>query len=586
MIGILRPNGAVCGVEKRRGNLVPAGPRGVSGYSRVDRGLYTCYSTHYNRYEMVGGENPRGQVDVESNGKKRVIVVGAGAAGLAIAGRLASKESVERVVVLEKNSCVGGRLQSEEMDGYRFDTGPSLLLFPRVYKETFEALGVDTSELDLRLVSPAAYRVFFPDGDSIDLLGDEDAMAEAMEQREKGAGDGYRRFLRIARNNLELGMPYFIEQDFTHLSDAKGLLDLLPKATSLNPWHLLGPYDLVLREFFKDARLRAAVTFQTLYVGLTPYNAPGVFSLLVGTEMNDGVYYPMGGFQTIRDAIERAVVDAGVEICTDHEVARILVRDDMSVCGVELAGSGKRIEADIVVCNRDLPAAYSLIDDEQADISSNAKRYGERKTAQLASLQYSSGIIAFNWCFDRKLDDSLLHHNIFLSDKPRKAWKLARDADELQEWPNFYCHMPSKTDPSAAPPGCESVMVLLPVANMQKLRDPSGYDELIRKGRETVVRYMAKVTGIPDLEKHIVGEQVIDPVAWEQLYGLKFGSAFGLAHGLDQLSLFRPANKDPTVSGLYFTGASTRPGNGVPLCFISAKLCSERIMHDLHASSP
>ena len=202
-----------------------------------------------------------------------VVVVGGGVGGLAVAGRLA-KQGL-KVTLLEKNKDVGGRMQSIHMKDWRFDIGPSLLLFPQKYLETFQELGIDLADIPLKQVLPAAYRVFFADGEQIDLLHDVKEMKKQLEAKEPGAGAGYDEFIAMATKNLEIGMPNFVDRDLTNLSDAKGLLDLLPKATSLNPWHLLGPYDVVLRQFFSSARIRAALTFQTLYVG----TFPRIFSL-------------------------------------------------------------------------------------------------------------------------------------------------------------------------------------------------------------------------------------------------------------------------------------------------------------------
>jgi phytoene desaturase (3,4-didehydrolycopene-forming) len=507
--------------------------------------------------------------------KKHVAVVGGGVGGLVCAGLLAKDERYQ-VVLLEKNDTVGGRMQSEYIDGWRFDSGPSLLLFPNIYKETLASLGVDNIEMEQ--VLPAAYRVFFTDGDSIDLLHDTDDMRAQLELREPGAARGYDKFLEMSKNHLEVGMPYFIERDFTEFSDAKGLFDLIPKASVLNPFYLLGPYDLVLKQFFKSPKIRAAFTFQTLYVGLNPFNSPGVFSLLAGTEIIDGVYYPTGGFEKIRDSLKDAVERLGVEIRTGIEVQAIHVAQ--GVAGNSLAtgittNSGEHIDADIVVSNRDVAASYQIIDSKTDFLA----KYASEKVSQLESYDYSCGIISFQWCLNKKVD-ALLHHNVFISNNARKAWRPARNAREIEEFPNFYVHMPSKTDSTASPgPDSESLMILLPVANLQQI-DESSYDDLIQVGRVSVLRYLEKATGITNFESLIVHEKIIDPPQWRDMYGLTHGAAFGLSHGLNQLSIFRPPIKDAMVSNLYFTGASTRPGNGVPLCMIGARLAAERIIKD------
>jgi phytoene desaturase (3,4-didehydrolycopene-forming) len=518
----------------------------------------------------------------------KVVVVGGGAGGLASAGRLARAGC--NVTLLEKNAELGGRVQSEHINGWRFDTGPSLLLFPQKYEETFEALGTPmASVVDICRVEPAAYRVFFPSspGYSIDLLNNPDEMAAQLEKLEPGAGASFFKFVAMAKSHLDIGMPYFIDRSFDELTNAKSLFDLLPKLSSINPWQMLGPHDMVMRNFFKDPRLRAAFTFQDLYVGLTPGSAPAVFSLLAGTELTDGVWYPRGGgFQTIRDGLETAIKKCGVEVKTNSEVKTIEVEDkNGAVKGVRIA-NGDFIEADVVVCNRDLPAAYDLL--EQSVVQSVAN-HAAKETKKLSNLKYSMGVIAYNWCITGKLE-GLAHHNVFLSEKFEAAWKPAATPRDFPQYPNFYVHVPSKTDPSAAPEGCDSVMILLPVAHMQLKAKKTGesdssstnYEELVAAGRQKILDSFkaAGIGGDGAIEDMIAHEMVIAPPQWKERYGVQHGAAFGLSHSLDQLSLFRPGNKDEAVPGLYFVGASTRPGNGVPLCFIGAKLTSERILKD------
>jgi len=518
----------------------------------------------------------------------KVVVVGGGAGGLASAGRLARAGC--SVTLLEKNAELGGRVQSEHINGWRFDTGPSLLLFPQKYEETFDALDTPMASLvDISRIEPAAYRVFFPSspGYSIDLLNNPDDMAAQLEELEPGAGAAFFKFLAMAKSHLDIGMPYFIDRSFDELKNAKNLFDLLPKLSSINPWQMLGPHDVVMRDFFKDPRLRAAFCFQDLYVGLTPGSAPAVFSLLAGTELTDGVWYPRGGFQSVRDGLEMAIKKCGVEVRTQSEVASIEVGQNEIVQGVRTT-SGDFLEADVVVCNRDLPAAYSLL--HQSPVKRVAD-HAVKQTKKLSNLKYSAGVIAYNWCIKGKLE-GLAHHNVFLSEEFEAAWKPAATPQELPQFPNFYVHVPSKSDPTAAPEGCESVMILLPVAHMQLKAKKTGsifnsiekdtstnYDELVNAGRQRIIDSF-KAAGIEDVSKMIAHEMFITPPQWKERYGVQHGAAFGLSHTLDQLSLFRPSDKEEAIEGLYFVGASTRPGNGVPLCFIGAKLTAERILKD------
>mmetsp|Transcript_16225 Transcript_16225/g.48604 ORF Transcript_16225/g.48604 Transcript_16225/m.48604 type:complete len:396 (+) Transcript_16225:696-1883(+) len=393
-------------------------------------------------------------------------------------------------------------------------------------------------------------------------------MRAQLDTVEPGAGAQYDRFLKQARASLNMGVPNFIEKDFTRASDYLRLPALLPKLGGVSLPQLLEPHDRMLKRYFKDWRIRGLLSFQDLYVGLSPATAPGVFSLLAGTELTDGVFYPAGGFATVVKGLLAAAERCGAQFHYNCAAAGIETAGGR-VTGVRLT-DGSHLPADIVVSNRDLPASYTLLEGE-------AIEYGTQRHGRLAAMEYSAGVISYCWALKRRAP-ALLHHNVFLSGKGEEAWQRARSAEELQQFPNFYVHCPARTDPTAAPDGRDSVMVLLPVANMQQ-SGTDEYEALVTAGREAILRTMA-AAGIGDIAEDIEEEVVTTPPQWRDLYGLQHGAAFGLSHGLNQLAPFRPAVKDQRVDGLYFVGASTRPGNGVPLCMISAALAAERIQQD------
>ena len=354
---------------------------------------------------------------------------------------------------------------------------------------------------------------------------------------------------------------------------------------------------------FKDPRLRALFTFQDLYVGLSPYTAAGVFSLLAATEITDGVHYPVGGFQTVRDGLLRAAEANGVRVRTGARVARIVVAAGAEggrarAAGVVLEG-GEEIAADAVVTNVDVATSLGLVGSSSGSSSSlggSSSSGGDaagpllahaaRRRARLEAAEYSAGVIAFNWAVAPGAAAGalapLLHHNVFLSGDFEASWRRARRPEELARCPNFYLHCPTRTDPSAAPPGGHSVMVLLPVANEQERGGDDDYGALVAAGRAAVLRALREA-GAGDLEAPgaIADEFVITPPQWRARYGLAHGAAFGLSHGLNQLSLLRPGPEDPNLPGLFFCGASARPGNGVPLTMLSGQQTAGRVARAL-----
>ena len=304
----------------------------------------------------------------------------------------------------------------------------------------------------------------------------------------------------------------------------------------------------------------------------------------------------------MRDALEALARRNGAVVRTGAAVERILVetrrvadsegreRDAPRAVGVQLAG-GERLLADVVVANPDIPYVFdALLADGGPALRAEAGR--------LERMDYSASVIEFNWAVDAKLA-ALLQHNVFLSSDFKGSWNRAVFPEDLAapKQCNFYVHSPAYTDPSAAPPGCESVMVLLPVANLAEataaakragrpLPDPAA---MVEAGREAILRRFAEQGVSADLRAHIKHEMVITPAEWRERYNLTHGAVFGLSHGLLQLACFRPPTQTgipgwpdtPKVDGLYYVGASTRPGNGVPLVMMGVAVTYDNVIRDV-----
>jgi phytoene desaturase (3,4-didehydrolycopene-forming) len=538
--------------------------------------------------------------------KQTAIVVGGGVGGLGMASRLA--HAGYDVTILEKNLDTGGRCRSESFEGkgegYRFDTGPSLMLLPDRYREQFTAVGKNLHDyMDIERVDPA-YRAHFGDHTTLDLLYDTEKMRAQLDAVEEGAGGRYIDWLGRARASLDYGVAAFIEKDANSILDFVDLRRVGPLALAVNPVDLLLPQFNQMAKYFKNEKLRALFSYQELYVGLSPYNAPGVFSLLAATELTDGVWYPIGGFDKVRQSLQKLADEEGVTTRLGAEVSKIVTeplpdetgsaikgsKATQRVTGVRLE-SGEFLNADVVVANPDLPCVWEQMIDHET--FPEAKKEAER----WEDAEYSCSVIEFNWCLDETVPD-LLHHNVFLSGDYKGSWERPAVVEDFAapKQHNFYCHNPVYTDKSCAPEGGASVMVLLPVANINEqakickkrgLPVPSEED-MVNAAREAVLRRF-KEAG-KDIEKNIVSESVTTPSQWQERFNIKHGAVFGLSHGLTQLAAFRPPVRtgipqldSPEVDGLHFVGASTRPGNGVPLVLMGVKVVFEKIM-ELHGA--
>jgi phytoene desaturase len=488
---------------------------------------------------------------------KSVIVIGAGIGGLAVAGRLARQGY--QVTIIEKASHPGGRATRLEKDGYRFDTGPTLFLMPEVFKETFTALGEKMEQhLQLKRLDPT-YRVHFHDDTTLDLSADLEKMRRQLDGIEPGSFESFLRFMAEGYRNYRLSLQHFVGRNFNSLLDYFSLRNL-PLLFKLKA--LVKHADRTAR-FFNDPRLQAAFSFQNMYLGVSPFDAPATYSLLQYTELGDGIWFPMGGMYKVIESLAAIAEGLGVRFRYNTTVERIEV-DGKRASGVILA-DGKRLTADILIANADLPYVYQSLLPEDG----SARRMLNKK--------YTSSALMFYWGVKGERSPELLHHNVFLADhRYRQSFDEIFKGHTLPDEPSFYVCAPTRTDPSFAPPDGDSLMALVPVGHLDE-NQPQDWDELERRARQTVLSRLEEL-GVRDLEERIVFEAKWGPPYYRDELNLVKGSAFGLSHNFSQVGYLRPHNRHPRYQNLYFAGASTHPGTGLPIVLLSARLAAERIL--------
>ncbi len=487
-------------------------------------------------------------------------IAGGGIGGLSTAIRLAS--AGYRVTVLEKQPTVGGRANTLDAEGFHFDTGPTLLLMPDVYEELFAAAGRNIHDyLDMRRMD-TNYRVFFDDGLQFDMTTDLDALGDTIEGIEPGGKEGLRRYLEQAGLNYRVSREKFVERNFLSAKEffTPANLGMLRETRALNKlFKDAGRY-------FADDRLKLAFTFQSMYLGNSPVDSLAIYSLLPYTELAQGIWYPMGGIYSLVSAMVKLAGELGVEIRTGCGVAGMEV-DGREVTGLRL-DSGELVTADIYLSNVDLPTTYNRL------VPQGSR--GAYTTSKLKSMQYTASAFMLYLGVNRTYPE-LGHHNVlFASDWKANFDTIFGDERSLPETPSLYVNLSTRTDPSVAPDGSEAVYVLVPVSNLEADIDwqkeaPDFRDLIIRRLEATIM---------PGLSEHIVFEQQKTPLDWLREYGLARGAAFGLSHGFRQVGFFRPQNKASKLDNLYFVGASTVPGTGVPMVIIGSRLVSQRILND------
>jgi len=492
---------------------------------------------------------------------RKVIIIGAGVGGIATAARLA-KDGYE-VTVFEKTDRPGGRASTIEEEGYFFDTGPSLFLMPPTYEQTYADLGERMSDhLDLVRIDPT-YRVHFNDGSTLNLTSNMHELHNQLERFEPGSFEALMRFLADGHKRYTQSLDKFVGRNFYNLLEFFSLSNL-PLLFQLKP--LVKHYTEISRHF-KDPRLRAGFSFQNMYLGLSPYDAPATYTLLQYTEMVEGVWYPKQGMYAIITSLTEIAESFGAEFHYNEPVARIEVEDDRAT-GVTLK-SGETISADIIVANADLPYVYTrLLPDP-----------GKRSANRMDSLKYTSSTLMFYWGLKGERSDKLLHHNVFLSDHIyKRSFNEIFKEHTLPAEPSFYIHAPVRTVPEFAPEDGDALMVLVPTGHLDASQS-QDWEGMQARARTWVFQRLARI-GLDDVKERIVFEKTYTPPDYRKIWNLAKGAAFGLSHNVMQVGYLRPQNRHRRYGNLYFAGASTHPGTGVPIVLLSAKLVEDRIRRE------
>ena len=480
---------------------------------------------------------------------QEVTVIGAGLGGLsaAIHLRLAGRA----VTVFEAGPSVGGRANRLEIGGLRFDTGPTLLNYPWVFEELFRAAGRDFhAAVELRRIEPTvAYR--WPDGTRLTLSSDFERLRQEFERVEPGAGARLVEFFHDAGEKFRIAFEKLVPRN-----EDRPLRYFAPlTARELVRTALWRSMYAELRRFFRSRYLVEALGSYAMYLGGSPFELPGLFSILPYGELAHGLWLPRGGIYALVEAIEALARDLGVAIHTGCRVDRILTQDGR-VRGVRLA-DGQRHSSPIVVSNVDLPATLETLLEWPAP-----------------PLKMSPSVLTFYWSV-AELPAELGHHTIFLPRDYRSAFDQLNRGTEVPADPAFYVAAPGASAQELRAAGAWPLFVLVPLPRLSRL-GRTDWAEQRDRIRDAVLGRLRE-SGVELSPSEILAEQVLTPEDWRRRFGLFDGSAFGAAHTLDQMGPFRPRNYSRRVRGLYFTGASTTPGTGMPMVVLSGRLTAQRI---------
>ena len=514
--------------------------------------------------EMTRDLRPRALSDAEV--KNQVIVVGGGLGGLATACTLAARGYA--VVLCDKNSWTGGKAAVYEEGGFRFDMGPTILTIPAVLKRIFDEAGQPLeSALDLVPLDPQ-WRSFFDDGTTLDLHADVEKMKAELEQFSpgSGAGEGYTRFMDLAKKLHKISDDFFFWKSIGGLRDMfdpkrSVTVSMLREVMRMRPGHSVAG---TVRSYVPDSRAAQMLDHYTQYVGSCPESSPAVLCGIAHMQSNEGVWYPRGGTAAVPKALTKLALSLGVEIRTNTAIRQILVENGRA-SGV-LTADGETIRGGAVVTNSDSVRTHK----ELLDGRPRQKFLGRRNYEPACS-----GVVLYLG-LDRRYDQ-LLHHNFVFSADPHKEFDAIYRQGEPAPDPTCYVCAPAATEPGVAPPGGESLYVLV---HTPYLRPHHKWSEMLPAYRDRIVEKLKQTAGLEDIEQHIVVEHALTPQDIQDRYHVLDGAIYGLASHGRFLGAFKPANRSPDVEGLYLAGGSAHPGPGMPMVLMSGWIAGDCVDQD------
>jgi phytoene desaturase len=482
----------------------------------------------------------------------RVVVVGAGLGGLSAALRLAG--AGREVTVVERERTPGGRAGLLADAGYRFDTGPSVLTMPGLVADALACVGEDLEDwLDLVPLDPL-YRAHYPDGSTLDVRASPEATAaEVAQVCGPAEAAGYLRFVDYVTKLYRLEITDFIDRNLDSPVDL--LRPALARLAALGGFRRLAP---VVAGFLHDPRTQRIFSFQSMYAGLSPYDALAIYAVIAYMDTVAGVSFPRGGMHALPVALAGAAEKHGVTIRYDTTVGHVELTGSRATAVITSAD--ERLPADAVVLNPDLPVAYrELLPPQYTPARVHRLRYSPSCVVLLAGSAATYRKVA--------------HHNIHFGRSWRGVFRELIEDRTLMTDPSLLVTVPTRTDPTLAPPGRQSYYVLAPTPNLDA---PLDWDVIGPRYRDEIVQHLEQ-RGYVGFGDGIKVEHLRTPADWRRR-GLERGAPFAAAHTFAQTGPFRPRNLAPGLDNVVFTGSGTQPGVGVPMVLISGRLAAERIV--------
>ncbi len=487
--------------------------------------------------------------------RKKIAVIGSGFGGLSAAIRLAA--AGHDVTIYEKLDKPGGRAYQYELNGFRFDGGPTVITAPHQYDELFELAGKKREDYMTLVPLDPFYRIFNGNGDSFDYWRDQQKTEAEIAKFSPEDVAGYRKFIKGVTAIFHWFHP-FTEKSFSSLWS---FLRIFPHVIKTGTWRSMYAY---AAQFIRNDFIRKVASFHPLLVGGNPFDTPSIYGLIIQFEKEWGIHYCIGGTGAIVKALCKLFEDCGGTIRLNAEVQQIQITNGKAT-GL-LLKDGTVAEADEVICNGDVAFAYkNYIPRQQVPATMNL---------WLSNLQYSNSLVVIYFGTNKKFKGcKLAHHNLILGDQYNELMKDIFKRKILPRELGLYLHWPSLTDPTIAPEGCDSFYVLSLVPNLD---GAINWHEMMDEYVDKVLDFLQEQY-LPELKQHIIAKHAVNPHHFHKTLNSHKGAAFSIKPSMMQSGYFRPQVKSKYFEHLYFVGAGVHPGAGVPAVMASGKIAAAAI---------
>ncbi|MFD1063552.1 1-hydroxycarotenoid 3,4-desaturase CrtD [Winogradskyella litorisediminis] len=482
-----------------------------------------------------------------------VVIIGAGIAGLASAIRLKAKGF--KVSVYEANSYPGGKLAAFSENGYRFDMGPSLFTMPQFVEDLFKVANVDISNYFQYKKKEVVCNYFYEDGTTFSAVADEKEFAKNAENTFNVKAEDLETYFKQSKRKYDLTASLFLEKSLHKFSTyfSKDTLKAIFNVGSLDIDTTLDAYN---SKMLKDERLVQFFNRFATYNGSSPYQTPGIMSMIPHLEQYFGTYFPKGGMHSISMSLFQLAKDIGVDFYFNTKVERIIT-DKNKAIGIQI--SGEKVFSDIVVSNSDIVPTYRKLLKE------------EKAPEKILNQPRSSSALIFYWGIKKEFRQLDLH-NIFFSEDYKTEFNYIFNRKEVHNDPTVYINITSKEEKGDAPESCENWFTMINVPS----NTGQDWDKIIKQARENIIKKVSRLLK-EDISKLIEFEAILDPRTIESKTQSYQGALYGASSNNKYAAFLRHPNFKSSIKNLYFCGGSVHPGGGIPLCLLSGKIVSDLI---------